>query len=446
MFMALKRNLSSCSESDTECKKMNVQSTPSKITEEIGDKDTGVTSSQLLQERENALATVKQNAPEWFTEAFDYILKDLNYTRECTLDMTSYKASCEENTKKLKQLESRVNCLEKKNRTLEDHILRLEDYSRRNILIIKGIPEDGPAENCNTVVKNFLNSKLKVPTVDNIDISSVHRLGKPPHMQPSPVKKPRNMILRLANLSDRDLIWKHRFNLKSTPFILNEDFSPLTQERRKQLQPYFIAARKHPSVKRCQLIRDCLMINGQRYTIDEIDSLPFGLSSSNTSRAERRLTSIEGTAFFGSDSFLSNFHKSPIEEKQQTFSTVEHYYQYKKALYFNDQITANAILSSKTPNHAKALSYQIKDFDKDLWMSVAEQTMFNAVTKKFEQNPVLQKQLLSTSGLLIEANPTDTFFSCGLSLSDPNIEVSTSWKGLNILGKVLCKVRDNLAN
>ena len=221
-------------------------------------------------------------------------------------------------------------------------------------------------------------------------------------------------------MSHRDLIWQHRFNLKASSCVLLEDFAPLTQKRRSTLQLFFNAARKHPDVKRCQLNRESLIINGQKYTVDMIETLSFNLSSTN--KSQRNLKSSNATAFFGKESFLSNFHESVIAEKQHTFSTVEHYYQYRKAVYFKDHTTANAILSAKTPHQAKALSYKIKDFNDNLWNAVAEHTMLNPVTKKFEQNPILKEKLLATKGQLIEANPKDTYFSCGLSLNDPNIE------------------------
>ena len=101
-------------------------------------------------------------------------------------------------------------------------------------------------------------------------------------------------------------------------------------------------------------------------------------------------------------------------------------------------------MTAQTPNQAKAISYNIKDLDEELWKPVAEQIMLIGVTKKFEQNPALRDTLIATTGRLIEANPKDAFFSCGLSLNDPNIENQSSWKGLNVLGNLLCKVRDNL--
>ena len=40
---------------------------------------------------------------------------------------------------------------------------------------------------------------------------------------------------------------------------------------------------------------------------------------------------------------------------------------------------------------------------------------------KFSQNEHLKNQRLASQGLFVEANRCDMFFSCGLSLSNPNI-------------------------
>ena len=439
--MALKRHLSSCSESDIDYKKLNTQATPEKIMAE-SNVEQEIIKSQFLAERDDVIKKVKQDAPDWFASAFDLIIKDLNYTREHTLEMLSCKAVCEEHTEEIAKLQSRVCELEKKNSFLEDNLSRLEDYSRRNNLIIRGIPEEGPTEDCRELVIDFLRNVLEISN-SQIAVVSTHRLGKPPHTQPFPVKSPRNIILKLGNMADRDLVWKQRFKLKGSRYVLLEDFGPTTQNRRSKLQPYFHAARKHPDVKRCHLNRDTLWINGQRYSSDSIKSLSFDLSCMG--KSERKLKSSDGTVFFGKESFLSNFYDSPISDKHLIFQTAEHYFQYKKAMYFNDQVSASAILAAKTPKQAKAISHNIKDLDEDLWQPVAEKNMLVAVTKKFEQNPTLRSQLIATTGQLIEANPKDTFFSCGLSIDDPNIEIQSAWKGLNVLGNILCQVRDHLS-
>ena len=151
-----------------------------------------------------------------------------------------------------------------------------------------------------------------------------------------------------------------------------------------------------------------------------------------------------GVAFYGKNSFLSNFHPSPINDSGRTFPTAEHLFQYKKAVFFQDVQTSVEILHARTPNKAKALSYKIKDFVRELWEPVAIQTLYKACALKFQQNPDLAEKLRLTKGRIVEANPKDTLFSCGLKLQDPNISEPAAWKGRNELGLILCKIRDTL--
>ena len=126
------------------------------------------------------------------------------------------------------------------------------------------------------------------------------------------------------------------------------------------------------------------------------------------------------------------------------FQTVEHLFQYKKASYFNDAHTAKLILNAKTPRIAKALGKKVKDFDEQLWTQVAVQHMHKACTLKFEQNRELAAKLRDIRGTIIEANPGDSFFSCGLSINDPNLTDQAKWKGQNHLGTILSNLRDSL--
>ena len=193
---------------------------------------------------------------------------------------------------------------------------------------------------------------------------------------------------------------------------------------------------------RCQLNQDILVINSKKFTVDSIDSLPYGAKDVNPS--ENDFQNGRGVAFFGKFSFMSNFHESPFTENGVTYKTVEPYYQCKNAKYFKDDTTATAIMRSRTPNQAKALSYKINDYDAELWQPVARHTMYKACLMKFQQNPILGLKLKKTSGIIVEANPKDKLFSCGLSLHHPHIQHQERWPRKNLLGEILCQVCDSL--
>ncbi len=69
--------------------------------------------------------------------------------------------------------------------------------------------------------------------------------------------------------------------------------------------------------------------------------------------------------------------------------------------------------------------------------------MFEACKVKFEQSPILMSFLHDTQNAkLVEANPKDTKWSCGLSLQDKDLFNENKWKGTNWLGLILTKIRD----
>ena len=75
---------------------------------------------------------------------------------------------------------------------------------------------------------------------------------------------------------------------------------------------------------------------------------------------------------------------------------------------------------------------------------MAAQNMLQACTKKNLQNRTLGDKLKQTEGILVEVNPKGNYFSCGLSLQDPNLDNQSMWKGQNILGDILIKVQVSL--
>ena len=275
----------------------------------------------------------------------------------------------------------------------------------------------------------------------NLRISAVHRIGKPPHLNPTSLKKPRDIIVRFLSISDRDLVWKNRFQLKNSPLILCEDFCNATEEKRKLMKPFLQAARRHPKVKKCSLNRDLLIINGTSYTADKMHSLPYGLKDVNIS--EKALND-GGTAIYGKSSFLSNF----IQVQSMmvvTTSPQSNICTSTRRQYSSRIITLHwKFFMPRLPTRLKALTYRINDFVAELWQPMAVQTLYKACALKFQQNRDLAIKLKDTRGMLVEANPKDTLFSCGLRLQDQTINEPSLWKGQNELGNILSKSRDSL--
>ena len=134
----------------------------------------------------------------------------------------------------------------------------------------------------------------------------------------------------------------------------------------------------------------------------------------------------------------SNFFECNIEYDDHQFHSSEQLFMYLKALHFEDDDIAERIIESTSPKEAKRLGRLIKNFDEHSWLQVREFCMNEAVTTKFNQNPLLKKQLLEHKGkTFVEASPYDCIWGVGLIENDPKILDETKWRGLNLLGKCI---------
>lgn len=402
-----------------------------------------------LERRSNeVLEAISSDAPNWFCTAFEFISGELrSLAGKNTGSVAELKKQQDENVGEISKLNSRVDSLELKNEELiteiagqNEQILKLDTYGRKENLLFDGIP-DGPNQDVAKTLLNVITNNLQIQNM-KIKFSKVHRLGKPFHTSVSSTTKPRTIIAKFIYSSDRDQVWAAKSKLKGSNIIISEDFPPTIRERRKKLLPFFLAARHHQRVKKVVMQYDKLVVNGSEYSVDNTGDLPFGLNQAD--KSERYLSNSDTTVFFGYKSILSNFHPGSFEENSLKFSTSEHYYQFQKCVRFSDDITGRKILKAATPGQAKALSYQIADFNEKDWLTVAKTTMFRACYLKFSQNEHLKEKLMEITGDMVEANPKDTFFSCGLHLNNPDVSESSKWTGQNVLGDVLGSVRARL--
>jgi len=147
------------------------------------------------------------------------------------------------------------------------------------------------------------------------------------------------------------------------------------------------------------------------------------------------------------DGIFSNFYPCYFENEDGEFFTSEQYFMYMKALYFNDVEIADKIYNEKLPGKCKKLGRQIKNFDKEEWLTVCEEVMEKAVYDKFNQNKRLLKELLDpkyNGKKFVEASPFDDIWGIKMGEENPDADNESKWCGLNLLGKVLNNVRIRL--
>jgi ribA/ribD-fused uncharacterized protein len=147
------------------------------------------------------------------------------------------------------------------------------------------------------------------------------------------------------------------------------------------------------------------------------------------------------------NSELSNWFPTKFRYKNITFFNSEQAFMWEKAIFFGDTATAALILKTPSPNQCKKLGRQIKNFNTDVWLREGYEIMIAVNMAKFSQNSRLKAILLSTGDkILVESSPYDKIWGIGLHHDDDKVLDERNWKGMNLLGKSLMEVRNNLKN
>jgi len=142
---------------------------------------------------------------------------------------------------------------------------------------------------------------------------------------------------------------------------------------------------------------------------------------------------------------LSQWHHAPFVVGGVSFTHAEQFMMYAKALLFGDRDAADRILKAPTPREQQAIGRTVRGFDEAVWMLFREGVVYAANHARFSQNPEQRELLLATKGTtLVEASPHDQVWGIGLAADDPRASDRSQWRGLNLLGQALTRVREAL--
>lgn len=136
-----------------------------------------------------------------------------------------------------------------------------------------------------------------------------------------------------------------------------------------------------------------------------------------------------------------------INEREVNLPTSEHVFMALKASYFNDENIFEKIINTPSPKEAKRLGRLVKGFDESLWKKVREEAMYSAIKHRSIYDIKFTTELLNPEyegKEFVECNPYDVIWSCGWSEDNENALDSNNWRGLNLLGKLLTKLRKEL--
>ena len=348
---------------------------------------------------QNLMHPESQNIDSKFDALSEKILRDVKETN--TLAQEAYniaKAAHDANNK----LEQKVIIMDVKNKGLTQENNRLsrrcddqEAYSRRDNIVIRGVPKAADEDNagCSHVTRDFFEQNLNITQahVEGMKFVRCHQIGKRLQHRSRPI------ILRFQNFTDRDLVWSRKALLKNKAFSIHENFGNEIDFRRRLLYPILAAAKKSGNYVRSYLNGDVLRINGRDYSVDTIDELPKDIHPSNLGVKTNDRWIIFG-GVHSSYHFLSNYYSTPIQYRDIEFNDLEHAYQYAKAIEFNDIDSSEDILCAKTPSSAKLIGSKVKSFNITEWNKVKESVILDLLKIMLAPGTDMTKKLMATAG------------------------------------------------
>lgn len=142
---------------------------------------------------------------------------------------------------------------------------------------------------------------------------------------------------------------------------------------------------------------------------------------------------------------FSQWYEAPFRVDGRLYPTAEHWMMAEKARLFGDARAEAKILEAPHPGAAKRLGRAVRGFDEGMWRKRRVDIVVAGNRAKFNAHPELGAYLRGTGRrVLVEASPRDRIWGIGLAREDPRASDPALWRGENLLGFALMRVRDGL--
>ncbi len=138
---------------------------------------------------------------------------------------------------------------------MEDKINELENRSRRQNIVVKGIDDkEGETwEESKNKVEEILDRKMKI----KVDIVRAHRVGR------FNARYGRPIVVKLEKERDKEMVMRKKNELKGSLVFIEEDYSLKTRALRKKL--FDIDKKERERGKRVIVTFDKVIIDGKQY-------------------------------------------------------------------------------------------------------------------------------------------------------------------------------------
>ena len=365
---------------------------------------------------ENSMAFMETD----YTEIKEDVMKEKQKT--VRIEKQIKQLQTEQKNEALKEQVQQIEHLKTQNEILSRQMSEIDAYNRRSNLIFEGISESA-GEVPWKKIQHVLETYMDIDTSE-MKIERCHRLM-------GSKSSPKPIIIRFNWYADRHAIWENRRALKGKHVYIREDFPPSMQKARRSLNHTLSLAKT--ADKKATLKSDKLIFKGKAYAADSIPTEVLMLGEAGPgARVENGHVCFSGRA-----SPFSNFYRAPFMAEGKLFKSVEHYYQYHKAKFSNDEQAAVAILSTGDPAQAKHLGNKVR-VKPEWYGSVCLNIMTSGIVLKFQQNPQLLDLLVKCAPYkFAECSQFDKYWGNGLKLTDEDVGNPSKWKGRNMLGSCL---------
>lgn len=285
-----------------------IEAQQSSIISRLSNIETAVSQNKMMIEAASKKIVEIETSQNFLSSNHDSIKKDVEVNKG---NVTKVQASLKKLTEENKMLKDSNQKLKTNNDTMQEDIIDLKCRSMRDNMVFVGIPETfhamGPmginqrnqpsdtnegaiggtapmdfsqqsgennaprsprsfaqvvsvGEDCIGKIHEFCESVLKItePTAC-VKIDRAHRVGN------NIPGKQRSIVVKFKDTASKMVVKNalQNINLKNTPFSVFDQFPQIVQERRKELIPVMLEARRNN--KKAVLVRDKLYINNKLY-------------------------------------------------------------------------------------------------------------------------------------------------------------------------------------